>query len=188
MNVIDLDRPVAADVPEQRPRHAFSLATLVIGVVVGVAIGGLVTYGWNLRRQDTARDGEVSVLVFADATKIIDDGTIVLHGRIASVTLTRRVTLVNVGPAPINIHNLTAARPGVTVRGVDKQRMIAPGATMQADADVQVDCQRGLPLGRIPVTLAVQTDDERYRVARPKEVFDGTPWSEQAEAACSGGE
>jgi len=188
MNVIDLDRPAAPGVPKKRAPHAFTLATLVFGVVIGVVAGGLVTYGWNLRRQAAERDREVSVLVFADAGKVIDDGTIVLHGRVASVTLTRRVTLVNVGPAPINIHNLTADRPGITVRGVEKQRWVAPGATAQADADVQVDCFRGLPLGRIPVTLSVQTQDDRSRIARPREVFDGTPWSEQAETACAGGD
>jgi hypothetical protein len=188
MNVIDLDRPVAPRVPKKRAPHAFTLATLVFGVVIGVVVGGLVTYEWNLRRQDAERDGEVSVLVFADASKVIDDGTIVLHGRVASVTLTRRVTLVNVGPAPISIRNLTADRPGVRLRSVERDRLIAPGSTAQADADVQVDCFRGLPLGRLPVSLSVQTYDEQFRIARPKEVFDGTPWSEQAEIACAGGD
>ncbi|MEU7905937.1 hypothetical protein [Actinoplanes sp. NPDC049118] len=182
MNVIDLDRPAVRGVPETRAPHAFTLAALVIGVV----IGGAVTYGWNLRRQAAARDNEVSVLLFADAREVVDDGSIVLHGRVASVTLTRRVTVVNVGPAPVNIRNLAADRPGLTVRGVEKQRWIAPGATAQADADVQVDCLRGLPLGRIPVTLSVQTLGEHSRTARPKDVFDGTPWSGQAELACAG--
>lgn len=188
MNVIDLDRPAAPAAPKKRAPHAFTLTTLVIGVVIGVVIGGLVTYEWNLRRQAVERDGEVSVLVFADAGKLIDDGTVVLHGRVASVTLTRRVTLVNVGPAPVNVRNLIADRRGVTVRGVEKQRWLDPGASVQADAEVQVDCLRGLPLGRLPVTLSVQTQDDRSRIARPKEVFDGTPWSGQAEIACAGGD
>jgi hypothetical protein len=188
MNVIDLDRPPARREPEKRAPQTFTMAALVIGVVIGVVIGGLATYGWNVRRQDAAREGEVSVLVFADARKVIDDGRVVLHGRVASVTLTRRVTLVNVGPAPISIQNLTADRPGLTVRSVEKSRWVDPGTTTQADADVQVDCFRGLPLGRIPVTLSVRTMDDRDRVARPGEVFDGTPWSEQAELACAGGD
>ncbi|MET8148301.1 hypothetical protein ACIBSW_27050 [Actinoplanes sp. NPDC049668] len=182
MSVIDLDRPAAPAAPQWRAPHAFTAVALIVGVV----IGGTVTYGWNLRRHSAARDGEVSVLLFADAREVPDGGRIVLHGRVASVTLARRVTLVNVGPAPVNIRNLTAGRPGVTVRGVEKQRWVAPGVTAQADVDVQVDCLRGLPLGRIPVTLSVQTQDEHSRTAHPKDAFDGTPWSEQAETACAG--
>ncbi|GID96170.1 hypothetical protein ACFQFC_20850 [Amorphoplanes digitatis] len=182
MSVIDLDRPAVHGGPERRAPQTFIVAALIVGVV----IGGAVTYGWNLRRHSAARDGEVSVLLFADAREMVDSGSIVLHGRVASVTLARRVTLVNVGPAPVNIRNLSAGRPGVTVRGVEKQRWVAPGVTAQADVDVQVDCLRGLPLGRIPVTLSVQTLDEHSRTARPKAAFDGTPWSEQAETACAG--
>lgn len=96
------------------------------------------------------------------------------------------MTLVNAGPLPVNIRDLSASRPGVSVRGVDKQRWVEPGATVQADADVQVDCAHGLPLGRLPVTLSVQTYDDENREARLREGFDGTPWSEQAEVACAG--
>jgi hypothetical protein len=181
MNVIDLDRPPTA---AREPRgRKWGAALLVAGAV----LGGTVTYGWTARREADVRDEQVSVLVFADAAQPDNagGGSVVLDGRVTSVTLTRRVTLVNAGPEPVNIRNLAADRPGVTLRGVEKQRWVQPGATAHADADVEVDCARGLPLGRLRVTLSVQTLDERARQARAREVFDGSPWTEQAEIACA---
>jgi hypothetical protein len=185
MNVIDLDRPAAVPPARDRKPHLLAVSALVIGVVLGAAG----TYSWSARRQAAVQDRQVSVFVFAEASQFLDSsqaGSVVLGGRVATITLTRRVTLVNAGPTPINIHDLFGSRPGVSVRGVDKQRWVAPGATVQADADLQVDCMSGLPLGKLPLTLSVQTSDAENREARPREGFDGTPWSEQAEAACAG--
>jgi hypothetical protein len=184
MNVIDLDRPAAVPVARQRKSHLLVVSALIIGAVLGASA----TYGCFARRQAAARDRQVAVFVFAEASPFVDGSpadSVVLGGRVATVTLTRRVTLVNAGPMPINIRELSASRPGVSVRGVDKQRWVAPGATVQADADVQVDCVHGLPLGRLPVTLSVRTYDDQDREARPREGIDGTPWSEQAEVACT---
>lgn len=183
MNVIDLDRPPTATTPRAGRRGAALL-------LVGAVLGGAAMYGWTARREAEVRDRQVSVFVFAAAGRSFNGdrgGSVVLGGRVASVTLTRRVTLVNAGPVPINVRNLAADRPGVALRGVEKQRWIQPGATAQADADVQVDCARGLPLGPLPVTLSVQTFGERARQARAKDVFDGSAWSEQAEMACAEG-
>jgi hypothetical protein len=157
--------------------------------MIGAVLGASATYGWTVSRQAAARDRQVSVFVFAEASPFVDGtptDSVVLNGRVATITLTRRVTLVNAGPMPINIRDISASRPGVSVHGVDKQRWVAPGATVHADADVSVDCVHGLPLGRLPVKLSVQTFDEQDREARPRDGFDGTPWSEQAEVACTG--
>lgn len=184
MSVIDLDRPAAVPPAPDRKPHLLAVSALLVGAV----LGAFVTHGWFAARQAAAQDRQVSVFVFAEAGRFRDDGaagSVVLDGRVTTVTLTRRVTLVNAGPVPVNIHDLSASRPGVSVRGVDKQRWVAPGATVEADADVQVDCAEGLPLGRLPVTLSVRTLDEVDREARPRNGFDGTPWSEQAETACA---
>jgi hypothetical protein len=182
MNVIDLDRPAASAVAPRRPHQRFAVVALVVGVLLGAAG----TYVWDMRRQSAARDGEVSVFVLADAGRALDGGSVLRGGRVSSVTLLWRITLINAGPAPVNVRNLAVDRPGVTVRGVEKQRWLAPGETVQADADVQVDCARGLPLGRLPVTLSVQTSDERIRQAQPKDALDGSPWTERTQSACAG--
>jgi hypothetical protein len=185
MNVIDLDRPAAVPPSRSRGSHLLILSALSVGVVLGASA----TYGWVEGRRAAAQDRQVSVFAFAEASPFIDNipaDSVVLDGRVATVTLTRRVTLVNAGPVPVNIRDLSASRPGVSVHSVDKERWIQPGATVQADADVFVDCARGLPLGRLPITLSVQTADDQDRRARLREGFDGTPWSEQAEVACAG--
>src|SRR4051812_29104899 len=127
MNVIDLDRPsVVPPAPQRRP-HLLVACALVIGAVLGASA----TYGVIARRQAADRDRRVSVFVFAEASPFVDDtpaDSVVSDGRVATVTLTRRVTLLNAGPMPINIRDLSASRPGVSVQGVDKQRWIAPGA------------------------------------------------------------
>ncbi|MFI7540059.1 hypothetical protein [Actinoplanes sp. NPDC049599] len=184
MNVIDLDRPAVVPPARSRKLHLLVASALVIGAVLGASA----TYGWSAGRLAADRERQVSVFVFAEASPFVDGSpadSVVLNGRVATVTLTRRVTLVNAGPVPINIRDLSASRPGVSVRGVDKQRWVAAGATVQADADVSVDCVHGLPLGRLPITLSVQTFDEHDRETRLREGFDGTPWSEQAEVACT---
>ncbi len=184
MNVIDLDRPAVVPPARRRRSHLLVACALVIGVVLGASA----TFAWSTRRDAATRDRQVAVFAFAEASPFVDDtpaDRVVLDGRVATVTLTRRVTLVNAGPRPITIRDLSASRPGVSVRGVDRQRWIAPGATVQADADVQVDCAHGLPLGRLPITLFVQTYDDEDRQTRPRDGFDGTPWSEQAEIACA---
>jgi hypothetical protein len=179
MHVIDLDRPV---VEKPQKKHPFALVALVVGVL----LGGTATYGWYVQHETAAKEREVAVFVFADSSQYVDGGSVVLHGRVASVTVTRRVTLVNAGPVPVNVRNLRADQPGLRVRGVEKQRWVAPGDTVQADADVEIDCFRGLPLGRFPVTLSVETEDAQTQEAAPRDVFDGSAWSEQAEIACRG--
>ncbi|MET0496299.1 MAG: hypothetical protein ABW000_24495 [Actinoplanes sp.] len=181
--MIDLDRPAPA---ERRPRTRLPLKAVAL-LLAGAVLGGALTYGWTSRRKTDARDQEVSVFVFAGTSEVtLAPGSVVADGKVTSITLTRRVTIVNAGPAPINVVNFAAGRPGVTVRGAERQRWIEPGATTQSDADVQINCARGLPLGRLPVTLSVQTYDERSRQARAEDDFDGAAWSEDAESVCAG--
>lgn len=183
MALIDLDRTTAPPTPRTHKSHLRIITTLLVGAVLGASA----VYGWQARTEAAARDRQAAVFVFATNDPEADElpaGSVVQDGRVATVTLTRHVTFVNAGPAPINVRDLTATKPGVSVRGVNKQRWIAPGATAQADVDVQVDCAHGLPLTRLPVTLLVQTFDEEDRAARPREGIDVSPWSDQAETAC----
>jgi hypothetical protein len=183
MNVIDLDRPKAP--PATRPRR--SHLKLLTALLIGAALGTSATYLWTTADEAAARDHQPSVFVFAQRDAEADQlpaGSVVQDGRVATVTLTRHVTFVNAGPAPINVRDLTAAKPGVSVRGVNKQRWVAPGATAQADVDIQVDCRHGLPLTRLPVTLLVQTFDEEDREVQLQDGIDVTLWSDQVEANC----
>lgn len=184
MNLIDLDCPPAAPSPPGRPRQIVRAAALLLA---GAVLGGAATYCWTARRPADARDREVAVFVFAEAGGMPRDAgsSVVQDGRVESITLARRVTIVNAGPVPVNVRNLAADRPGVSLRGVEQQRWVQPGATVRADAEVRVECARGLPLGRLPLVLSVQTADERARSARARDAFDVTPWTEPVEMACA---
>ena len=184
MHVIDLDRPVAVPPARRRRTQLYVAAALVIGAIIGAST----MYGLITRRQAAIQEARVAVFAFAQVDPLADDlpvDRVVSDGRVATVTLTRRITLVNAGPVPIIIRTFSASRPGVSVHGVDKQRSIEPGASLPADAEVRVDCVHGLPLGRLPVTFLVQTYDGEDRRFSPRDGLDGTPWNEQAEVACA---
>ena len=184
MSVIDLDRPPAATPPPAR-RVSRRLLTSIAILLTGAVLGSAATWTYAGHR-DPHRDSRVSVLVLPDTAAQVDTGVgrVVMDGEVVDATLTRRVTLVNAGPRPVNVHNLNAVRPGLTVRGTDKQRWIEPGAAVQADADIRVTCSGGLPIRELSVRLDVQTDDEQERTATA--VLDATQWNDQARVACDG--
>jgi len=184
MSVIDLDRPPAATPPPARHRVSRRLLTSVAILLTGAVLGGAATWTYAGHRHPT-RDS-VSVLVLPGTAPQVDTGVgrVVMDGEVVDATLTRRVTLVNAGPRPVNVHNLNAVRPGLTVRGTDKQRWIEPGAAVQADADVRITCSGGLPIRELSVRLEVQTDDNQERTATA--VLDATQWNDQARVACNG--
>ncbi|WP_153040091.1 hypothetical protein [Actinoplanes sp. TFC3] len=186
MDVIDLDRPPTERRPPARLRpHVLVAAAGVL--VVGAAIGGVGAYGWSTARVERARNAEVSVVILADTGPQANDagvGGTVLNDRVTDASLTRRVTLVNAGPLPVDVHDLSVDRPGLTVRGVDKSRWIKQGEAVQADADIRVRCGRGLPIGELQVRLFVRTYDDRERTAVA--TLDATEWNDQARLACNG--
>jgi hypothetical protein len=186
MEVIDLDQP-----PVERPRPARRRPRTLIAVAgvlaVGAVLGGVGTHGWLEWRQQRTLAAEVSVLVLADTGPQANDagvGGTVINDRVTEAALTRRVTLVNAGPLPIDVHDLSVDRPGLTIRGVDKQRWIKQGEAVQADADIRVRCGHGLPIGQLPVRLFVRTTDDRERTAVA--TLDAAQWNDQARIACDG--
>lgn len=156
-----------------------AVGVLVVGAVLGAAATSY--------REQRARGSEVSVLILADTGPQANDagvGGVVVRGRVVDASLTRRVTLINAGPLPVNVHNLSAVRSGLVVRGTERERWIKRGGSVQAEADIRVLCAGGLPFGRLPVTLAVRTYDDRERTAVA--MLDATQWNEQARIACAG--
>ena len=182
MSVIDLDRPATV-----RPTPARRRAANVVAAVAVFVAGGAGTSVWDSWQAGRARSSEVSVLVLADTGPRANDagvGGVVAGGKVVDASLTRRVTLVNAGPLPIDVREVRFSRGGLTVRTAEKQRLIRQGQAVQAVADIRVVCARGLPIGRLPVELAVRTNDDRERTAVV--VLDARDWNEQARVACAG--
>ncbi|MEV4706060.1 hypothetical protein [Actinoplanes sp. NPDC049316] len=187
MSVIDLDRPPAAPSPPSPRRPNRRLLTAAAILATGAVLGSAGTYTYLQSRTDRSLESTVSVLVLPDTGPQANDagvGGVVVHGKVTDATLTRRVTLVNAGPRPVNVHNLSVVRPGLVVRGVEKQRWIRQGEAVPADADITIMCSRGLPIGLLSVRLSVQTNDERERTVTA--VLDGSQWNDQARVACDG--
>lgn len=184
MGVIDLDQPPAARPVPARRRPGVLLAVggaLALGAVLGAAG----TYGWTAHRQEAARAGEASVVVLAGT--LPDDGGVggtVLDGRVTDASLTRKVTLVNAGPLPIEVHGLRADRPGLTLRGTGRERRIPAGGSVEADADLRIVCRGGLPIAQLPLRISVRTVDAREHTVTA--TLDAARWNGQARLACTG--
>ena len=185
--MIDLDRPPAVTPPPGRRRVSRRLLTSLAILLTGAVLGGAGTCTYLGNRDERDLQEVISVLVLPDTGPQSNDagiGGVVVDGRVVDASLTRRVTLVNAGPLPVNVHNLTVVRPGLTVRGAEKQRWIGPGEMVQADADIRITCSGGLPIRRLSVRLDVQTYDEEERTVTT--VLDATQWNDQARVACDG--
>ncbi|GAA2487941.1 hypothetical protein [Winogradskya humida] len=186
MGDIDLDRTAELRPPPatHRPRTLLAAATVL---TLGTLLGAAATHTWDEWQHERTRNAEISVLVLADTgpqTYEAGVGAIVVNNRVTDAALTRRVTLVNAGPLPVDVHNLRVDRPGLTIRGVEKQRWIKHGETLQADADIRIVCAAGLPLRKLTVHLAVRTDDNQQHTTTA--TLDATQWNDQARLACNG--
>ncbi|MFI5935879.1 hypothetical protein [Actinoplanes sp. NPDC051494] len=186
MDVIDLDRPAAVRQPPARRRPRTLVAAAAV-LLLGILLGGAGTRCWDNWQQHRFLAGVISVLVLADTGPQSNEagvGAIVVNDRVTEASLVRRVTLVNAGPLPVDVHDLSVDRPGLTLRGTEKQRRIGHGESVRADADIRIVCAHGLPLKKLLVRLEVRTSDEQEHVAVA--VLDATQWNDQARIACDG--
>ena len=137
-------------------------------------------------RQEQLRDSTVSVLVLATMNPA-EGGTarrVAGSQRPASVATDLQVTIVNTGPAAINVSSLSGAQPGVTLSITDRPRWIDPGTSITADAFVTVQCGVGYPLRDLEAMLSVVAYDDTSRLSPVK--FDAGPWNDQFEEPCRG--
>ncbi|MGA5301135.1 hypothetical protein ACPCHT_14475 [Nucisporomicrobium flavum] len=187
MSVIDLDHPPVATPPPAPRRPTRRLLTALAILTTGAVLGSAATGTYLRQRTERSLDDEISVLVLPDTGPQSNDagiGGVIVHGKVTDATLSRRVTLVNAGPLPVNVLSFSVVRPGLTVRAVEKHRWIRRGESVQADADVKIICSAGLPIGLLSVRLAIRTDDDRDRTATA--VLDASQWNDQARVACTG--
>jgi hypothetical protein len=188
MIVIDLDEVAARPVGPPRDRRRRWRRAAIAGalLLVGALIGGYLTYGQVVGRQEQLRNSTVSVLVLATMNPA-EEGTprrVAGSPRHASVATDVQVTIVNTGPVAINVPSLSGTRPGVTLSIIDKQRWIDPGRSITADAVVTVDCAVGYPLRDLKAMLSVVTMDDTSRLSPV--TFDAGPWNDQLEEPCGG--
>jgi hypothetical protein len=180
MTVIDLDRP-APDRGRRRPATVRGLTLVVVGALLaGMLLGGVAAYAWWCRPLAASVAQErstVSLLLFAEP------GTPTVDGKQRRVRLDAQVTVVNAGPAPVNVLTVRADRPGVTVRSPERERWIEPGTALPLDVVVESSCEPGVPLP-LAASVRVETEDEEVRDISPV-ALDGAAWMESSRAACA---
>lgn len=177
--MIDLD--AAPPEPVAATGHGRLWLVGLLCLVAGILLGGLATD----RRQQRSRDAAVSVVVLIDAGAWLDDSArpaASVGRRVTAVALVRHVTVVNTGPAAVDLLGISAGRPGLILLSLGDERRIEPGATRPAAVRVEVDCTASRRLLAVPGSLAVRT---RTGVRRDLPVtFGGDLWVRQAEEIC----
>jgi hypothetical protein len=183
--MIDLDRPAPNGTSQGEWRRlgaARALALIVVGALLaGVVLGGIAMYLWRyqpLAASVERSESAVSVLLFAEP------GVPTVNNRQRRVRIEAQVTVVNAGPAEVNVLAVRVDQPGVTVRSPERERQIERGTELPVDVVVEWNCQAAPPVALV-ASVSVETVDEQIRKISPVTVH-GTPWIESRRAGCAG--
>lgn len=155
-----------------------ALAALGLFLLGGV-IGGVGMHHWDLGQQLQAEESTASVLVFADTT-----GPMTADAEGQRVRIDGQVTVVNTGPRSVNVQNLVGDAQGVTLRAIERQRWIQPGAWSPVDLTATVDCATGVPAGPVALRISVQTEDARFSQVSLPVALQDTRWEEFLDRTC----
>nr|WP_296076595.1 hypothetical protein [uncultured Actinoplanes sp.] len=192
--MIDLDRPAqyrgSPDGPSGGGWRRLASARVLLLVVVGSLLaggvsGGVATYLWwyeplaaSVEQADQDAESVVSVLLFAEP------GPRSVNNEQRRVRIEAQVTVVNAGPAPVNVLAVRVDQPGVTVRSPEKERQIEPGTAVPVDVVVEWSCAADQPTPLV-ASVSVETMDERVRKVAPVDLH-GTSWLEGRAVGCAG--
>jgi hypothetical protein len=155
-------------------------ALVAVGLfLLGGVLAGVGVHNWDLGQQLRAEESTASVLVLADI-----GGPMTAGGEGQRVRIDGQVTIVNAGPRSVNVRNLAGDEQGVTLRGVEKQRWLQPGAWSAVDLTATVDCATGIPAGPVALRISVQTEDERFRQVSFPVALQDTRWEEFLYRSC----
>jgi hypothetical protein len=186
--MIDLDQPAQYRTPPngtseggwRRLATARALVLVVVGsLLAGGVLVGVATYiRWYqpLAQADQTKWSAVSVLLFAES------GVMTADKEQRRVRIEAQLTIVNAGPATINLLAVRVDQPGVTVRIPEKERQIAPGTAFPVDVVVEWNCMADQPMALV-ASVSVETGDEQVRKISPV-ALHGTPWIERMRGAC----
>ena len=155
----------------------------VLCLVAGVLLGGLAVDRW----QERSRAAAVSVVVLIDASAWLDDSaraSATAGRRVTAVALVRHVTVVNTGPAAVDLLGIAADQPGLILLSLGDERRIEPGATLPAAVRFEVGCAASRSLLSVPGTLKVRTGTGDRRDLPVK--LGGDLWVRQVEEICAG--
>ncbi|WP_433298923.1 hypothetical protein ACQP2F_44820 [Actinoplanes sp. CA-030573] len=186
--MIDLDQPAQYRTPPNgtarwlRLTAPKALLTIVLAsLLAGAILGGVATYIWRYKPLAASMkhdESAVAVLLFAEPD------TMTMTTKQRRVHLEAQVTVVNAGPALLNVRAVRVDQPGVTVRSADKERQIPPATALPIDVAVDWNCPGGEPTV-LTASVSVETADEQPRNITPV-ALGGTPWLEAVRTGCAG--
>jgi hypothetical protein len=194
VSLIDLDQPAdRATGGEQRPlSRSRVIGVAVVALLIGAAVGGLITHRWTVQQARAIEGRKVSVLLFTDQgagsgavhSIVNDDGTV-------QAKFVAAIAVVNAGPRPIEIQSLAAQKTGLTVAGSARSTWIPPGTSLAVYVDITATCLTYKVNGGIGATIngGIMQATASVRTSSGSVVtvsslsFDTSPWADKFQTA-----
>jgi hypothetical protein len=158
-----------------------SVFTLVLAVLVGGAAGAGIMDRRQREDRRVADESAISLVMLTDPL------TRSVHIADGKVLLQHQVTVVNTGPADVEVSELRGSQDGLTMRGAATPVLVKAGVAQPLNVDVTIDCAAGMPRQAVPVELAVRTQDGQTRQESRLVLFFTGGLFDVIGITCSGG-
>ncbi|GAA1852832.1 hypothetical protein [Asanoa iriomotensis] len=190
--LVDLDRPAPvrpAAEPGVRLRSGLrrlraarvQVSAVALATVVGGVAGGVGVHRFETRQALAAEQSTVQV-----GAQLLEPPNMGGSSDGVNASMVTNLTLVNLGPLPIEVLDLSAARDGVEFRNASQEAVIRPGFRTMA-VWVTFACTRGTisTTEPLPLHLRVRTADGQTRqVDTTVEIGVGANWPRLLESLC----
>ncbi|MEV4538652.1 hypothetical protein AB0J82_33220 [Asanoa sp. NPDC049518] len=184
--MVDLDRPAPERPPRlragwQRLRTArLQAGAVALAAVVGAVAGGVGVHRWEARQERLA---ETSTVVLR--AQLLDPNDLSGSSDGTASTMVVNLTLVNLGPLPVDVEDFTAERDGLTFRNASQQVTVRPGFRTVA-VSISFTCARRTIAGSVPLPLRlrVRTADGQTRTVETPVEIGAKFWVQFLENLC----
>ncbi|WP_143049873.1 hypothetical protein [Asanoa ishikariensis] len=188
--MVDLDRP-----PPQRPTREprerlragwrrmrtarLQVGAVALAAVVGAVAGGVGVHRWEARQAHAA---EVSTVIVR--AQLLDPSDLSGSSDGTDSTMVANLTLVNLGPLPIDVEDFEGERNGLVFRNASQQATIRPGFRTVA-VSISFACARHTISGEpLPLRLRVRTADGQTRTIETPVEIGAKFWVQFLENLC----
>lgn len=137
--------------------------------------GGLVTHVVESSQRQARQDADVSLIALVGSA-----GTARSDG--LTLTMEANLTLVNSGPVPVVVEQVTGDAGGLRFRS-GRPTTVAPGVK-SVPVTATVGCAPDLPAAPVEAVLTVRTADRKVRETSSLMIVQGTPWAFTHQQAC----
>ncbi|GGM54723.1 hypothetical protein ACFFX1_51180 [Dactylosporangium sucinum] len=100
-----------------------------------------------------------------------------------TVRIESQLTVVNSGPEPVSLEDLSAEAPGLTVHAMRLPQPVGPGRSVAVGVRVELSCDQARP-DPVRFRLTVRTAAGKRSAAEPLVAVADSPWVSVLGAAC----